>query len=201
MSVKMSRGVVYAWDGLAHTLCDEDEIAELIDIGMVGKEKPSVEIIPEGAKVLVDGLFLMPLPNCWVNSTLKKIILPDGLEEIGNCCFWSCDEIEKFDLPESIRKIGANAFRYCDGITEITIPEGVTEILEGTFCGCMSLETVCLPRSLSFIGNAAFEECESLGSIQYNGTVEEWNAIEKYEELESDFTCVTVVCSDGEISY
>ena len=50
------------------------------------------------------------------------------------------------------------------------------------------------------IGWYAFEDCTSLTSIQYNGTKEQWKAIEKSYRWSSDTGEFIVHCSDGDIN-
>ena len=82
--------------------------------------------------------------------------------------------------------------------------EGACVILEGTttiedcgFYDCAKLTSVTIPRSLKFIGEEAFQNCEQLAEIHYQGTMTEWEKIEK-EYTNYDYANV-VHCIDGDI--
>jgi hypothetical protein len=64
-------------------------------------------------------------------------------------------------------------------LTSITIPNSVTSIGANAFTACYGLTFVTIPNSVTSIGEMAFCTCSSLTSITYEGTQEQWNAIDK----------------------
>ena len=54
------------------------------------------------------------MANC---ESLTKIILPEGLEEIGDDAFWAAgvskESLSEIYIPSTVRKIGSNSFRFC----------------------------------------------------------------------------------------
>lgn len=65
-------------------------------------------------------------------SGLKKIILNDGVEEIGDRAFENCKQLTEIDLPLSIRTIGNNAFYNC-GAKSVTLSKNIQSIGEYAF--------------------------------------------------------------------
>ena len=100
----------------------------------------------------------------------------------------------------SVTSIGSGAFSGCAGLTSITIPDGVTRIGEGAFYRCTGLTSITIPDSVTSIGQNTFSGCLSLMNIQYNGTKEQWKAIEKTSEWSSNTGDFVVHCSDGDIA-
>lgn len=111
-------------------------------------------------------------------NTAKRLVVPDGIDEIGYRAFCNCDKyLEEVVLPESVQIINDKAFAHCDHLKKlnipagvkrigawafcgnavpyITIPDGITRIEEHTFCGT-SVNAVFLPDSVEFIGKSAF---------------------------------------------
>jgi hypothetical protein len=78
--------------------------------------------------------------------------------------------IEKVVLADGIKEIGVGAFAGCTAISEIAIPEGVTTIGEMAFANCESLVKVGLPSTIKTIGECAFKNCGALATVDYNGT-------------------------------
>ena len=99
----------------------------------------------------------------------------------------------------SVTSIGAFAFAGCSGLTSMTIPAGVTCIGESAFWGCSGLTSVTIPDSVTRIGDDAFAECWELTSINYRGTREQWEAVNKGDDWDSDTGDYVIRCTDGEI--
>ena len=67
------------------------------------------------------------------------------------------------------------------------------------FYGCDTLENVYLTNSITKFDVAAFWYCTSLTEFHFDGTVEEWNAIDKGANWDRGLNDYTVYCTDGEI--
>ena len=99
-----------------------------------------------------------------------------------------------------VNEIAPGAFRGCR-ISELIIPEGVTKIGSSAFTDCM-IKKVTIPSSVTYIGSSAFEgwiHKTDLDEIVYNGTMEQWNAIEKGKDWDLNTGNYTVRCTDGNI--
>ena len=66
------------------------------------------------------------------------------------------------------------------------IPESVTYIGREALGGCTSLTSITIPKSVTHIGDYALAYTPNLTTINYRGTEEEWNAIEKGENWDLD---------------
>ena len=88
-------------------------------------------------------------------------------------------------------------YRDCVNLKEILIPYGITFIGDDCFENCVSLEKVTLPASITEIYSTAFTNCSSLSEIKFNGTMEQWNNIDKGSGWNADISATQVICSDG----
>lgn len=97
-------------------------------------------------------------------SKLQKIIIPDGVVEIGSGAFEE-SKLSLIEMPYELIKIGDGAFARCANLQEIDIPEAVSHIGRGAFVGCRGLEYVKLPVSLKEVSANLFQECKRLEHI------------------------------------
>ena len=66
-------------------------------------------------------------------STVKKVVLSEGVTEIGASAFSFCQKLEEVRLPESLIAIRISAFGGCSNLERISIPSGVRIIESGSF--------------------------------------------------------------------
>jgi hypothetical protein len=50
-------------------------------------------------------------------TSLKELVLPDGLESIGNHSFFRCSSLESLIIPESVTLMGQFLFEGCQNLT------------------------------------------------------------------------------------
>ena len=102
---------------------------------------------------------------------IKKVVIKDGVRNIGNFTFIYCENLTSVEIPNSVTRVGEHAFSECGGLTSIEIPNSVTIIGTYAFHGCWSLTSVTIPNSVMSIGEHAFEACEKLTSIKIPNSV------------------------------
>ena len=136
------------------------------------------------------------------NSLLQADINPlEHMSYVPQDFFYrSTKSIDGFIIPNNIVAIRERAF-YGTDLTEIVIPQGVQSIYTYAFARCKNLLFVTLPHSIEFIDRIVFTGCESLAEVRYNGTLEEWNKIDRhYKWLSvSGILTVRLICKDGEL--
>lgn len=98
----------------------------------------------------------LPAKTFYQRYALQKIVLPKGLNSIGNSAFYRCYDMLDVELPAALTSIGNSAFRDCDNIKNMIVPEGVTSVGEYAFAGCGRLNTVKLPSTLQTISGGMF---------------------------------------------
>lgn len=76
----------------------------------------------------------------------------------------------------------------------------VTEIAANAFMNYTDLETVRIAVTVTKIGAFAFSGCTGLKTINYDGTMAQWNSINKVDGWNYGAGVFTVVCSDGVIT-
>ena len=85
------------------------------------------------------------------NSSLRKVILPEGVTTIGNDAFNFAD-ITEIVLPTTLEIIGNDSFRSTQ-ISMLSLPQGLKTIGARAFYWCSSLTQLIIPSSVTSIGN------------------------------------------------
>lgn len=110
-------------------------------------------------------------------SKLKEITIPAGVESLMGT-FGNCIALKEVTVPSKVKIVGYHTFSYCRGLESVVFEEGVTELYDYAVVGCNSLKSVTLPSTIEKIGLRAFAEDVQLEDVYFNGTQEEWEAIE-----------------------
>ena len=92
------------------------------------------------------------------NTTLKEVILPEGLISIEEAAFAHCTALEKLNVPSTVNTLGRWILENTK-VTSFTIPQGVTEIPASCFYGS-AITTINIPPSVKTIGNWAFQDAK-----------------------------------------
>ena len=138
-------------------------------------------ILPQGLQEIGDRAF----SGC---NDLETLVCPDTVTGIGEEAFWNCTNLQSVHLSESLTRLGNSAFGYCTALKKLELPDSLQEIPDGAFMGCNAMETVTFGGQLTSIGRAAFADCFQIKSIILPETVETvgsgaWNNCNALEYL------------------
>jgi len=122
----------------------------------------------------------------WGNYTIKTIVLPQSLEEIGTKAFAS-SSLEKINIPSGVSVIPEKAFSE-SALKTVTIADGVTSIGKGAFFGCVNLGTLSIPGTVSEISAEAFSGTK-MKEVIIKGDV---NSISDKVFARAQIDCITV---------
>lgn len=140
--------------------------------GQAGESE--VEAYAESRAVDADGFEIEDgvLRRYW--GTAEEVVIPDGVESIGDGAFLGCDNLMEITIPKEVTSIGTNIFQNCISLTTIKVEEGnavydsrencnaVIETESSTLiAGC---KNTSIPKGVAGIGEWAFS-CKSLISI------------------------------------
>lgn len=122
------------------------------------------------------------------NTTITKVIIPEGVEDVQKYAFYNCPGLEEVVLPSSVKflreytfyndvklsrinlekvqVIGAFAFHGCESLDGIS-PVKTYAIGRNAFQGCTSLSSIDL-SALRNTGESAFQGCTALESVTLN---------------------------------
>ena len=131
---------------------------------------------------------------------LTSVTIGNSVTSIGSNAFDSCYGLTSITIPDSVTSIGSNAFRGCSGLTSVTIGDGITSIEGNTFSGLTNLTSITIGKNVKAIEINSFQNCRNLKTIQFTGTIAEWNAINKNAYWNIDIPATKVTCSNGTVS-
>lgn len=194
-----------------------DGITSIGDYAFSGCTGLTNVVIPDSVTSVGEHAF----DGCTGLTTVK---ISDNVTEIGYYAFLNCP-VESATMPasaiESVPKdylttvtitsgdipyrafltwIDSYSYYYCTSLTSVIIADKVTNIGDEAFYGCTGLTNITIPDSVTYIDARAFKGCTGLTSITYNGTIEQWNAINKGSDWKFNTGDYVVHCTDGDIS-
>lgn len=97
-------------------------------------------------------------------TSLKSIVIPNSVIEIGEWCFWHCVSLASAALPNQIRVIPGCCFSECTTLRDVIIPESVVEIGERGFAGT-AINSANLSSNCKSLGDTAFGYCPNLKKV------------------------------------
>lgn len=98
-------------------------------------------------------------------SSIKKVVVAEGITEIGNDAFAECSSVTEVSLPNGIVALGEGAFFRCSSLMSLTLPESLVSVGDEAFSFCSALKNINFPSVLENIGRSAFSNCSSLTSV------------------------------------
>ncbi len=98
-------------------------------------------------------------------TSLKSVVIPNGVTEIGGSAFKGCINLESVTIPDSVTSIYISAFEGCEKLDSVTLPDSVTYLDWSVFEDCTSLKSITLPSGITSISFDLFKGCTSLESI------------------------------------
>ena len=112
------------------------------------------------------------------NTTIKKVIVEEGIATLYDRTFRRFYALEEVVLPSTLTTIGAagsGVFQSCTNLKTVVIPESVTVLGKGTFQECSSLESINIPAGVTRIEADALratglKEVEFHAGVTYFGT-------------------------------
>ena len=153
--------------------------------------------------------------------SLKEIVIPASVTNIDD--LFILDIITHIALPE-LEKIEVDSanpnYKSIDGVLfkkdgdelslysscprgkvgGFVIPDGITSIPYCFFRNCSKLTNIYIPLSVENTGDYWLEGCSSLTSLEYGGTVEQWESNgRKYIEIPDDIPLEYITCTDGKL--
>ena len=146
-----------------------------------------------------------------IDTTVKNVIIPEGVTNIGKAAFAGCRALTDVVIPRKTTTIGEQAFFQCYGLTNLYMHNGVLYIESEAFANCTGLTDFTMPESVISIGQHAFYNCRCLTEVTIPKSVTDisWGAFKDCTNLtdiyvnniKSEVTYDWVFSSSGNVAY
>ncbi len=175
-SVKEIVDNAFSYNSNLHTITvsSSNEKFKSIDGSLYSKNGKTLVRYPEGKKdsgvvvpVGVETIGNMAFKDC---TYLEEIELPDTLLRINEEAFYNCNRLKEINIPNQVNRIGEQAFGSCSNLVKVGLGNNVSVIDKYAFSGCYNLKEVIMNNSLQIIGSGAFSECRVLNSTGHKMT-------------------------------
>ncbi len=133
-----------------------------------------------GSIELTEGL--QTIYGAFSGCPITELKIPDSVTYIADDAFSYCQKLKKVVIGNGLVNIGRETFESCTALESIVIGKNVENIKYRAFAGCTSLKSVYLPFSLTCIESRAFSDCPSLATAFYAGSEEDWINVIIYED-------------------
>ncbi len=105
--------------------------------------------------------------NC---TSLRNVVLPQGVKRIRSSAFFACKNLKSIILPDSITKIATYAF-YNSGVEMVILPPHLETITQYTFRECMNLKYVVISPTVKSISQYAFYKSDNITIVSLTDSV------------------------------
>lgn len=135
-------------------------------IGVVYNDGDSI-VFPDYIK----GLPVKKIGSVFNNARLRRVVLPDTLEELGTQAFYNTNVDEEIVIPRNVQTIGEDAF--CNFYGKVTFDENCSiKVIGKRAFYCAKIDNVLiLPSTVTRIDNEAFYWTSLHGLVLNEGLV------------------------------
>ncbi|MBE5743787.1 MAG: leucine-rich repeat domain-containing protein [Clostridiales bacterium] len=154
-SIKLNEGLKFIGNGaFSNTMLKEAVIPNSVTGGINGIG--GVTFDEEGNQVGVGKFQYWPSSTAGLYnvfggcSSLKRVVIGNGLHKIEGYLFSSCSQLEEVILGEGINKIAQRAFYECKSLKQIVLPASLVSIPEGSIYTSAADEYQALTRIFEY---------------------------------------------------
>ena len=105
----------------------------------------------------------------WRNY-IERIVLPNGLTEIGTYAMYDLDRMDSIRWGGSLTTIRNHAFENCDILSHLFLPESLVTIKEYAFSYCNRLKRLQMGGKVEVIESMAFVPTDSIETIDFGNS-------------------------------
>ncbi|MBQ2934125.1 MAG: leucine-rich repeat domain-containing protein [Clostridia bacterium] len=86
--------------------------------------------------IIIPGSFSSIGKEAFYESSVRSVIIEEGVSKIGSSAFCGCYKLESVTLPNSMEEIGYDAFGHCEKLKELILPTNLMKLGKAPFANC-----------------------------------------------------------------
>ncbi|MBB5226882.1 leucine-rich repeat domain-containing protein [Treponema ruminis] len=187
-------------------MANKNDVLTIKDGVVTSCEKNAVNVeIPAGVTKIDRKAF----SGC---ESLTSVVIPETVTEIEALTFAFCPSLKSVEFRGTKAQWDAvkhkvNLFSFSAAkIKAVKCSDSVWEkpilLVEDGSAVCLdsSVTNVVIPEGVKEIANGGFFGCKRISSVEFGGTVAQWEEIEKGEHWNDGVPAKFVKCSDGDVA-
>lgn len=105
-------------------------------------------------------------PKCFQGDTaLEKVMLAEGLKNIGYMSFYRCSSLKEIEIPSTVTLVGQDSFKSCESLEKVISHAVDVTIGDGAFQDLTNLKTFSSSAHMSWISKNCFSGCTALSDF------------------------------------
>lgn len=105
-------------------------------------------------------------PKCFQGDTaLEKVMLAEGLKNIGFMSFYRCSSLKEIEIPSTVTLVGQDSFKSCESLEKVISHAVDLTIGDGAFQDLTNLKTFSSSAHISWISKNCFSGCTALSDF------------------------------------
>ena len=112
--------------------------------GVLGRSNVREAVFAQGTVRISDNI-------CMEDTVLETVVIPAGVQEIGNSAFDGCTSLRVLELPSSVISIRSRAFADTPSLKALSLPSGLKR-LESYFLSGSGVKELTIPAGIETFG-------------------------------------------------
>ncbi len=156
-----------------------EDVVEIGDFALMNARYLGGVTIPAGVTRIGESAF----EEC--RSLDSVVFAGNNLETIGDWAFYNCHGLKKINLPEGVQEVGKAAFFNCTYLSELTIPSTMQRIADNGFGACAKMQRMYVNALVPpAIEEKTFEDVDrSIPVFVPKGTLERYQGDRYWSEF------------------
>ncbi|GMH55361.1 hypothetical protein TL16_g01891 [Triparma laevis f. inornata] len=135
------------------------------DFGEVGDEEDRntwFYALRKMMKLVTRVIFLLNITvvrkrRCWNAENLVVVVIPEGVESIGDDAFYGCSSLNIVSFPTTLKPIGKHSFQENTSLENVDLLNtNLQKLGDCAFAYCSELKSISIPDLLQTIGAVVF---------------------------------------------
>ncbi len=113
--------------------------------------------------------------QAFIGNLLTKVVISEGVKEIGNWAFYGSRNLKSLSVPESVETIHERAFPWCEALEEFSVPLRFITRLEWLGLSSELIARLGLPGPMPTQDDfLRFKKTDRVNDVEIRGSFDNW---------------------------